>query len=239
MTIHNGLDRARFEEKLMDRRRARASLDLPNDEVVILLLGTVCDRKGQMDLVEAVERLSPEVIGQSRFLLVGDRPSAYSDKLHDAIEHLPYDSRRRVGVVPETSSVGIYYSAADIFVCSSRLESYPRVILEAMAAGLPIVTTPVFGITEQVKEGLNAVLYEPGDTHRLADLIAELVTDSQVRSEMGSNSLAVLATLNDYERMVDQYARVFREAWLSGRPRGCLRRAIQPPDGLRCAASSG
>ena len=175
-----------------------------------------------MDLVGALERLAPEVIAQSRFLLVGDRPSAYSDQLYDAIEGLPYDSRRRVGVVPETSSVGIYYSAADIFVCSSRLESYPRVILEAMAAGLPIVTTPVFGITEQVKEGVNAVLYEPGDTHRLADLIAELVTDTQLRSEMGSNSLAVLATLNDYERMVDQYATVFREAWLSGRPRGVV-----------------
>ncbi len=124
-----------------------------------------------------------------------------------------------MGVVPETSSVGIYYSAADIFVCSSRLESYPRVILEAMAAGLPIVTTPVFGITEQVKEGVNAFLYEPGDTRRLAELIADLVTDAQARSSMGANSLSVLATLNDYERMVEQYATVFREAWLSGRPR--------------------
>ena len=95
-------------------------------------------------------------------MVVGDRSSAYSDQLHDAIGRLPNDSRRRMGVVPETSSVGIYYSAADIFVCSSRLESYPRVILEAMAAGLPIVTTPVFGITEQVKEGVNAFLYKPG-----------------------------------------------------------------------------
>ena len=80
----------------------------------------------------------------------------------------------------------------------------------------------------------------PGDTRRLAELIADLVTDAQVRSSMGANSLSVLATLNDYERMVEQYATVFREAWLSGRPRRVpSARPTRSPEGMRCAAFSG
>jgi glycosyltransferase involved in cell wall biosynthesis len=55
-----------------------------------------------------------------------------------------------------------------VFVCTSRIESFPRVVLEAMAYGLPVVSTRVFGIAEQVGENVNALLYDPGDASRLA-----------------------------------------------------------------------
>ena len=54
-------------------------------------------------------------------------------------------------MIPETGDTAVYWPAADVFCCTSRVESYPLVILEAMAAGLPIITTPVFGISEQVR----------------------------------------------------------------------------------------
>ena len=58
-----------------------------------------------------------------------------------------------MAILPETAEPGRFYQAADVFVCTSRVESFPRVTLEAMAHGLPIVTTPVFGIREQVRPG--------------------------------------------------------------------------------------
>ena len=61
-------------------------------------------------------------------------------------------------MIPETGDTAAYWQAADVFCCTSRVESYPLVILEAMAAGLPIVTTPVHGIAEQVRPGVNAPL---------------------------------------------------------------------------------
>ena len=108
-----------------------------------------------------------------------------------------------------------------MFVCSSRTESFPRVILEAMAACLPIVTTPVFGIREQVRENVNALFYSPGDTRALADAIRRLRDDPDLRSRMARNSPIVLGALDDYETMAATYGRIFLEAWLSGRPRPC------------------
>lgn len=221
MTIHNGLDRRRFTAALDRWRReaARAELGVAADDVVALLLGTVCERKGQLDLVEAVARLSEQAAKQVRCLIVGDRSGDYSERLRAAVAALPPSRRARVEIVAETSDTGLYYRAADLFVCTSRFESFPRVILEAMAAGLPILTTPVYGIAEQVVENVNAFFYQPDDTTRLAQKLEQLIADTDLRQRFAIHSGYVLDTLMDYETMVKAYGQVFREAWLSGRSR--------------------
>jgi glycosyltransferase involved in cell wall biosynthesis len=93
------------------------------------------------------------------------------------------------------------------------------VILEAMAAGLPIITTPVYGIAEQVRENINALFYQPGDAAGLAERIERFVKEPRLRREFAENSRKVLDTLTDFEGMAYAYARAFREAWLSGRSR--------------------
>ncbi|HST21658.1 MAG TPA: glycosyltransferase family 4 protein, partial [Blastocatellia bacterium] len=156
---------------------------------------------------------------KTKCFIVGDRPSAYSERLKSAVQDLPDSKRSRVVIVPETSDTALYYSAADLFVCTSRVESFPRVILEAMMAGLPIVTTPVYGIAEQVRENINALFYPPGDGAALADRIDRLVKDPRLRQKFAANSREVLDTLTDFEAMVGAYGKIFREAWLSGRSR--------------------
>jgi O-antigen biosynthesis protein len=221
MTIHNGLDREQFAAALGEwpRAAARRRLELAADEVMILLLGTVCERKGQLDLVEAMARLNEDCAGHVRCVIVGDRAGQYSERLRASLGQLPADRRARVTIVAETSEVAPFYAAADLFVCTSRIESYPRVILEAMAAGLPIITTPVYGISEQVRESVNALFYSPGDAAQLAEQITRLVEAPALRRRLADNSRHVLAMLNDFDGMIEAYARVFREAWLSGRSR--------------------
>jgi GT2 family glycosyltransferase/glycosyltransferase involved in cell wall biosynthesis len=222
-TVHNGLDRGRMEEALTrwPRDQARAELGVPEEAVVALLLGTVCERKGQLDLVEALARLDDGCADRLYSLIVGDRPSAYSQQLHEARGALPGPRRARLRIVPETADTAFYYAAADLFVCASRIESFPRVILEAMAAGLPIVTTPVFGIPEQVRENINGLFYQPGDSAALAEALSRLVRDPPLRRRLADKSMSVLETINDYETMAAAYARILHEAWLSGGPRPC------------------
>ena len=105
--------------------------------------------------------------------------------------------------------------AADIAVCSSRIESYPRVTLEAMAFGLPVVTTPVYGIAEQVRNEVNGLFYQPGDVAGLAGSLTRLATDDALRARLASNAPLVLASLPGLEDMLDRYGRLFREARLS------------------------
>jgi O-antigen biosynthesis protein len=212
--IHNGLDRTRLAAETAghDRAGARAELGLARDDVALLLLGTVCERKGQHDFPRALARLDHLIAPRVRAFIVGDRPSAYSLGLRALVDALPAERRRRVETVAETDDVGRYLLAADAFVCTSRVESYPRVILEAMAFGLPIVTTPVFGIREQVREGVNGLFYEPGDTVTLARHLTAIVGDDALRARLAANALPSLDALTGFDEMVERYARIFVEA---------------------------
>lgn len=216
--IHNGLNMQRLKDTRgdMTRAQARASLGIGKDEVVVLLLGTVCARKGQKDLVEAVGKMSKASTTKMRCYLVGDRPNLYSDEMHAMHQSLPAEVASRVFIIGETPEIPKYYLAADVFVCSSRVESFPRVVLEAMAFDLPVVSTPVFGITEQVIENVNAFFYQPGDTDTLAGHLDNMVHNNSLRQEMAANSKHVLNILNRFEDMCRAYKSVFQQAWLTG-----------------------
>jgi glycosyltransferase involved in cell wall biosynthesis/predicted small metal-binding protein len=212
--IHNGLDVSRLENS-DNPELARNSLGVEAEDVVILLLGTVCERKGQHDLVKALALLSENLHDKIRCFIVGDRPSIYSNKLAELVGELPNILQQRVTVVPETSETGKYYQAADIFVCTSRIESFPRVILEAMACDLPIITTPVFGIKEQVRPGINGLFYTPDRPEELAASLHSLLEDKILRQRLAENAKYVLKSLNTFEEMTQAYGQIFREAYFT------------------------
>jgi glycosyltransferase involved in cell wall biosynthesis len=214
VTIRNALNPARLQWRMgfHDRGTARAKLRVSDTDVAFVLLGTVCERKGQLDLVRAFELLPEALASQTRVVIVGDRRSVYSEQLHQAANALPPDRAERFVIVPETGEPYLYFHAADVALCCSRIESYPRVVLEAMAFGLPIITTPVFGIAEQVQNGVNALFYEPGDAAALAAHMSRLITDNYMRLRMASSSRAVFSSLPSYDDMLDAYSRIIVEA---------------------------
>jgi glycosyltransferase involved in cell wall biosynthesis len=212
--IHNGisLDRLTSRAGNWTREAARDKLAIAEDEVAVILVGTVCERKGQIDLVRAAALLKTDK--KVRIFIVGDRAGEYSDKLHAEVASLKPAAAVDIAVIGETGDPYLYYRAADIAVCSSRIESYPRIILEAMACGLPIVTTPVFGIPEQVREGINAVFYRPSKADELAARLDFLIDDDATRQAFATASPYVLQGLTEYGEMLEAYARTFREAAL-------------------------
>ena len=212
--IHNGLDLSKLENS-ENSEDARNSLGVAAEDVVLLLLGTVCERKGQQDLVQALSLLPDKWHNKIRCFIVGDRPSIYSNKLADMVNALPEELRQRVTVVPETGEPGKYYKAADIFVCTSRVESFPRVILEAMACDLPIITSPVFGIKEQVRPGINGLFYTPDRPDQLVAALIGLLEDKSLRQQLAGNAKYVLDSLNTFEEMTQAYADIFCEAYFS------------------------
>jgi GT2 family glycosyltransferase len=212
--IHNGLDPARLLEscKGMDRESARKHLGIEPDEVALLLLGTVCARKGQQELVAALGLLDINTTKQIKCFIVGDRKNSYSTQLHRMVLDLPAEVAASTFVIPETEDTAQYYLAADIFICTSRIESYPRVILEAMAFSLPVVSTPCYGIVEQVRVGVNGDFYETGNAKELAAKISGLIQDPARRNLYARNAGVVLKSLTNFDEMVTKYATVFAEA---------------------------
>ena len=96
-------------------------------------------------------------------------------------------------------------------------------VFEAMAFGLPILTTPVFGIPELVREGVNAQFYQPGDVKTLAKLIETLVKNEALRLKLAGNSREVLNSLPGYSEMLEDYTSLIRQAVLVGGPRAAVR----------------
>jgi len=76
-------------------------------------------------------------------------------------------------------------AAADIVVCPSLVEPFPRVGLEAMALGLPVVASAVGGILEQVAHGETGLLFPPGDREKFAEALIKLAGDPQLRKALG------------------------------------------------------
>ncbi|NOU09700.1 MAG: glycosyltransferase family 4 protein [Nitrospira sp.] len=212
--VHNGinLDRFPLRNDVAESLRYREVLGVKPDSIAILCVGTLCDRKSQMDLVEAFAVLPDAISRRVQILLVGDDRGTYADGLKKRCHALPTHSRNRIRIVPPTESIASFYAAADLFVLSSKVESFPRVVLEAMAFGLPIITTPVFGVREQVVEGENALFYPPGDSRLLARQIEYLVCDDARRLRMAERSRGHISQMTTFNEMVAAYASISREA---------------------------
>lgn len=212
--IHNGVNLDRFPSRndVAERICCRNALGLKADSIAILCVGTLCDRKGQMDLVEAFASLPEAIAKRVRVLLVGDDHDHYADAIKNRCRSLPLNVCGNIQFFPSTEAIADFYAATDLFVLTSKVESFPRVVLEAMAFGLPIITTPVFGVLEQVVEGENALFYPQGDSSLLAKQIEKLVGDEALRGRMSQSSLQRISQMTTFDEMVGAYASICREA---------------------------
>lgn len=212
--IHNGIDLDRFPLRSdeAERVRCREALALQVNSIAILCVGTLCDRKNQLDLVDACALLPEAIARRVHILLVGDGRGEYAETLKKRCHSLAVNCRDWIRTFPPTESIASFYAAADLFVLTSKVESFPRVVLEAMAFGLPIITTPVYGVVEQVVERENALFYQPGDSPMLAKHIECLVRDDAYRLQMANNSLQHASQMATFDEMVNAYTSVCREA---------------------------
>jgi len=211
VVLHNGLLPDPFDDYIHRVSRKAAAAHLPGgpNRKHIITVGTVCERKGQHTLVEAAALLRD----RADFVchLVGAREGIpYTSYVRHLIAHHQLESH--VLVVPETDQVSTYFRGADIFVCTSHMETFSRAVLEAEAFGLPLVTTPCQGIAEQVHWGQNALRFERNDATALATHLAKLLDDDALRQSMGEKSRAAFDNHLTYDEMLDRYARVIQNA---------------------------
>ncbi len=199
------------------RDAARSHLGLGPEDVVVLTLGTICARKRQRDVLAgftAAAAANANLV----LLMAGPEEPAYAEALKSDIAALEPVLRARIHMLPATAEVKPLYAAADVFVLASEDESYPRTILEAMAAGLPILACPVGGIEEQVRPGVNAEFFSPGDVAGLARLLERFASEPEARRRYGRASRLVCQSLNTTERASAALWTILCEAVLTSPP---------------------
>jgi O-antigen biosynthesis protein len=171
--INSWIDVERIERFMAEHSRAalRQKYGIPLNATVLVNVGSVCQRKGQHIYIRAIDHLlkqhGPELAthGPLEFIMVGAREGLYLETIKQDIELLGITNTR---LVPETFDVYDWYRLADIFVCTSFEESFPRVLLEAATFRLPVVSTNVDGIPEMFVNNDEAYLIGAGDYHKLA-----------------------------------------------------------------------
>jgi glycosyltransferase involved in cell wall biosynthesis len=183
--VHNGVERPPLED-LPDPQTARARLGIPSGPVVGVV-GRLEARKGHVFFLEAMARLKETRPG-ARGLIVGD--GVERSTLESRCRQLGLgDTVRIVGFWPDLSEA---LAALDVFVLPSLMEGHPLAILEAMAAGLPVVATDVGGTAEAVDDGRSGLLVPAGDGAALADAIATLLDDPEGAARMGREARRAL-----------------------------------------------
>lgn len=149
----------------------------------ILYAGRLRTRKAVAVLVEAFARLQQQH-PRARLIVAGDGEQRPAVLRQAAALGLREPNVRFLGAVPRPDMVR-WYRRADIFCLPSIYEGFPLAILEAMAAGLPVVTTTASGMPEAVIDGDSGLLVEPEDVDALSGALSRLLGDDDLRRRMG------------------------------------------------------
>jgi len=181
-----------------------------NEKIRILFLSNIIKEKGFLDVLKAV----PEVVqfcANSEFVFSGywmnDEAKNAFNEFRNRNPELPI-----VLLGPVSGSLKFDLLAkSDIFVLPTYYppEGLPWVIIEAMAAGLPIITTDQGAITESVKDGINGFIVEKRNPQQIADRIRFLIENPEIRKKMGEESRRIYLENFTEEKMIERLSAVF------------------------------
>lgn len=183
----------------------RSMLDLDAETPIILWVGRLDPVKGLDTLIRAFGMLATET--DAHLLLAGDGP--LRDRLARLIERMKLTGR--VHLLGARRDIPTLLKAADVFTFPSRTEGLPNALLEAMAAGCPIVTTDVPGCRDLIEHESTGLLVPYNDTRALAGAIRRLLLDREMAQRLGRQAAKAVTTSWHIEQTYDAYAAIYDE----------------------------
>lgn len=178
-----------------DRPSARGRLGFPDGAPVWLAVGRLSAEKGFEDLVAAVQEVdSPQ--GRVMFVIVGE--GEQEPRLRRQIARMELEGR--VVLAGYQADLRDYLAAADYFVLPSRWEAGPLVVLEAMAAGLPVVATDVGQVRSMVADGESGIIVPPSEPGELGRAMNRLMAVGEAARGWGLRGRSTVAERYDFSR---------------------------------------
>jgi len=202
--IPNGVDLTVFNPG--DWKAARTRLGLPVDAAVVLFVSNVVKRSMWRDY--ATMKAAVQGLGGKKdkrkviFVCLGE------SRRPDRIGHVEF---RFVAYQIDSVVVADYYRAADVYLHATRADTFPNVILEALACGTPVVATSVGGIPEQIAEGVTGFLTPPGDARAMATRIEQLLSDDALRRRFAAAAIESARRHFGLDRQINDYLAWYEE----------------------------
>ncbi len=182
--IPNGVDCDAFAGIECAKEKVMAEFDWDPADPLVVSVGRIVEEKNYPLLVEAVALLKKR-IPRARCVIAGD--GGCRGEVESAIERFGLNDS--VKLPGSRSDVAVLLCAADLFALSSIREGLPVSLLEAMAAGTPVVSTNVGGIPEAVTDGVSALLVPPGDSAALAFCMERVLSDDSLSRDLASEAI--------------------------------------------------
>ena len=201
--VYNGVDLTRFhpENKNIHRENIRNALGIPKNSVLILFVGSGFERKGLKSLLQATKYFKSK---DWRLVIMGK--GKWKKYIHFAPENL----RSQIIYKEPVPDIEKYYAAADIFALPSIYEPFGNANLEALASGLPVITTRHCGAADIIQHRLNGLIVEaPESSEEVAENINSLF-DPTVRQSMGQNG-RVLAEQFSVEKNTHEMVKIYED----------------------------
>ncbi|MCD6359292.1 MAG: glycosyltransferase [Armatimonadetes bacterium] len=203
--IHNGVDKHTFDSVRHFRKEARKKLGIKPREKVIIVIANLILYKGHSDLLKAARKVLKH-IPKALFLLVGEDRGIGGNLKRISIDFGIASKVRFLGLrddIPQLLAV------SDISVLPSHEEGFSNVILESMAAALPIVATNVGGNSEAVVNGVTGWLVPPKNPDAMAEKIVDLLHDPQKARSWGKQGRKRVNKKFTIERMVQEHIKLY------------------------------
>ena len=196
------------------------------DPPVLLFHGRVDRRKGVLDLLDAVDRMH-ERGRRLRLVVSGIGPDL--DEVRSRAASAPRGSVELTGYTDPDGAPDVY-RAADVFVSPTYSEGFSNTILEAMASGLPVVSTDSVGVVDCLRHDENGLLHEPGDVEGLVAQLCRLLDDPPLRQRLAATALEEVQRLYSWPVLARSVLDVYEQV------RGTASPAVPdlPPPDLVC-----
>jgi glycosyltransferase involved in cell wall biosynthesis len=209
LSIPTGIDLQRYQPRLPEAQPPHTpeSFGFPSGAKMVGIVATLRSWKGHRYLVEALQQV-PDLC----LVIVGDGPGW--EPLHQQVAQLGL--QQRVKLVGNQADVVPYLQSMDLFCLPSYAnEGVPQALLQAMACGLPIVTTPVGAIPEIIRHEDNGLIVPPQSVPPLAEALQRLVNDPALQAKLSEGALRYARAHADIALMLNRMEAVFTQALAS------------------------
>lgn len=204
--IHNGVELPAKPD--LGRGNLRSALQVDDSCRIAAMLSRLERPKQPEDLIQAAAKLAESMARDSfRLVFIGDGPLEASAKrmarvlgVEDVVVFLGY-----------RADVSTLVADVDVAVLASRMEGMPFSLLEAMAAGKPVVGSDVPGVADLIQQGVNGYRFPPGDSVELSSLLARLFEDEGLRRRLGARGREIVAGGHLAENMVVATGELYRD----------------------------
>jgi glycosyltransferase involved in cell wall biosynthesis len=204
-----GFDLLKFKDsKNRYRQATRQEYGLTNDEVAVAIVGRLVPVKNHRLFLEVVKMVGERIIHNVSFFIVGDGPEKEFLESEIALMNLP--EHIKIQMTSWIMDIAVFNAGMDIVCLTSNNEGTPVSLIEAQAAGIPVISTNVGGVRDVIKESVTGYVVPKSDPNAFAEKLCALIEDKNNREKMSQNGWSFVEGKFHYTRLVKDMENYYR-----------------------------